>query len=454
MGAGSSTTTTTVTVDGKNSVGDAFKNEEEKKGFFESNTYIGGKEFFTFCLAVVSLVMAVNSYQLLVVTTQSLNDVQDNWNTAPVLSVAIVTAGYSCPTGFTNEAAMSWPGSEQLGCGCPSNAAYPVGTPQSSSVSACNTNQTQASCVGGTTLAKVSLSSWRGTTFCYKRAPTTMTAFNSPRPAGSSPYSCPSGYQNCGGTNIEGGSVCVPSGNTCPVTYMGSTSKLSIESTSDTAFTSAIALAAQTGNGVTVVGDTSGFTVYKEAFADGAGSYMYMQTSTLVVPSILPAVDLATSFQQNGIQGPCLTSKDNNGGNEETSTFGENSYNATSSYTSSGITSFHHPGKCNQPDTRYLPFDYLSEKALLQENFYLSPLCSGAGSVTAALNTDYFTSGTKCIPGGAAPTGCEANVPLTAVTCGATDYICQDVYYNSMCGHLMRQLAAASTSLNIGMYYR
>jgi len=417
--------------------------------FFESQFVWNCMEVSTIVFGIIGIITAWSAVAKLRLAESQLMDIEDNWKKVPYTSVKLVPSTASCPDGYLNSPVLTWPGSSP-GCGCPALAQY-GGNIQKSGSGSCNTNQTSAGCVAGSSALSVDLSSWKGTKLCFSttgaEASATFSGFNQgvvrPNPP------CPSGFHTCGvGDYDNDRTTCAPDAETsfawpdassskgCPLTLISSTKALVGGTVQASQFSSQQTIGSFIGTSV------SGIVYSAQKLFAAAGED--------IVSNSLPIVELAPAFSP-----PCAPGDTQN-----------MKYNGTSSV-SSGQNNY--PSGCNtSPDARWKNWDSITESDLLYENFALQEVCKSEMSrlnfnisdlASSSKSPDYFTSKLIC---GSTP----YNFPCATTSggasscnkCGASDKVCLDAFCQSKCGAYL-QFARSGDSggfakNNVNLYYR
>ena len=199
--------------------------KDMKEKYEESkNAQIFG-QFMFIAMAISSIITAVTAYNLLKDAAVDVNGVINNWRTVPLTHVTGMRYNESCPAGWEDlPTTTNWPGADLGGCACRANALHTDDTPLNSSYSACNENQTEPLCYQDPSVPSISLSSWEGTKFCFRRTGEPAVIWDSgdydPRPNPTDTETCPSGYHQCGtGTYDSTRAICYPTGVICPFTH-------------------------------------------------------------------------------------------------------------------------------------------------------------------------------------------------------------------------------------------
>ena len=103
----------------------------------------------------------------------------------------------------------------------------------------------------------------------------------------------------------------------------------------------------------------------------------------------------------------------------------------------SGALSY--PSPCGRVDDRWEVLDSVDESSYLLSNFELRAECTASG-----VTSDYTASGAQCssTPNTGDNCAVKGSVPSSFTTCGSSDAICKNVYYQSKCG-AFRHVASA-----------
>lgn len=178
--------------------------------------------FMAVGMAAWSMASVVSAYNELKDNTGNINDLVDNWQTAPLYNVTVVPNGAACPSGFKSLTTTAWPGADMLYCVCPSGASWD-GDSFSTSGGSCSTNATKAGCSAPSNPGYInrrdmtSMTSSIGSICAQARGPPAIAADGKVRPAPVNGQ-CESGWRTCG-TGSGNNSFCWPTSEPeCPVT--------------------------------------------------------------------------------------------------------------------------------------------------------------------------------------------------------------------------------------------
>mmetsp|Transcript_22844 Transcript_22844/g.29636 ORF Transcript_22844/g.29636 Transcript_22844/m.29636 type:complete len:545 (+) Transcript_22844:186-1820(+) len=350
-------------------------------------------QIFSIIVAIVSISLVWSAYNELNAAINDVSDMLNNWETKPLVQVAVVDYQDSCPSGFEEMPNRDWPGASAGNCACPSTSGE-----YTSTTASCSTNQTQAGCITDPAISSISLSVWRGKKTCYRRggepAMTWTDSFwERPHPD-SETGECESGYKKCGdGTFDESRSICFPDDELCPIT------DITVASSEPSDFSTA---------------DISNVTA---EYGDGTAIFFKRQSF-----GQLPLVDLSLQLAGSN-RGPCYQGSSQTYSTASSASDGQNSYAST----------------CIDQDTRYEAFDTYDEADFLYENFALSDRCEGV-AMADLKETDYRSGGAAC-----SGDDCEVSVSDT-FSCRSTDSVCKNVIYQTKCGKIMHFANQAEAS--------
>lgn len=391
-------------------------------------------------MAIVSIVTAAVAFSVISNAATDVAGIVKNWETQTVSGV-IYQASAFCPTGYSLADSVEFPGTDSnMGCACPTGATFSYAdgrTPtavSSDASSRCATNQTFHS--GYTckdipaATTSIPLTKYKGLWKCIKRD--LASAIDQKYPTSAS--TCESGYYACGTGTSEAGVMCFPgSSGPCPVNWLGSTATLTDFQVIASDLTAAL-------SGYTPVATTSGTaqTIYGQQGKVSQVKMPYWRP--------LGLVDISMNF---GL--PCY-------GESDTPGVTNNKLSSPSNSNTGTMTVGDNKGCSGGSDTRFSMT--LSEDAdsILQENFMQSAAyCSGA---TPSTDYNYFTSGIKCTASTSAAvydqclsTTTSTSGASTSTSCGASDKLCQQYFYQKKCGY-MQQIKTSDASLQINQYMR
>jgi hypothetical protein len=187
-------------------------------------------------LGIWSLASMISAYQALEANAGDVSNSLDNWLLPPIVDVQFLTSPSSqftsavgCPSShplLLNS--LTYPGVSSGLCACRDGARWVDGGevyPQSSSVSACDTNQTRAGCVDDSAIGNIGMPLWNSRAYiCAARGGEGAVISRNPykaRPQPGAGKPCPTGYTRCGSPTDDNKAICFPSSvGVCPVTQL------------------------------------------------------------------------------------------------------------------------------------------------------------------------------------------------------------------------------------------
>lgn len=416
-------------------------------------------ELLVIALALGSIAATSSSYSLLGKSASYVEPILRNWQTKPVGYIVFSHPNGSCPVGTESDRTfLTWPGIGSLGCACPSSSGL-----SSVGGTACDSSRTAAGCTDGSSIASLTLDTWRGTKICLNRTGQAVASFGSdsevilrPTPDTEIPHQCAAGYRRCGRTSWdEWRSTCTPENDVCPLTFAGSEKVVGAYGATVAKF-----------EAHTFSRDVQPF--YNRT-GDNENATLYVAESSLVVMQQLPLVEFLVSFMQAGSQvgsysvyGPCLNYLADYRGNSQAH------YTGAASYSTSGNPSRvknDYPGSCDRVDPRWIAYDHQDETSLLFENVLQHESCAGL-TFSEAQETNYWHSGTPCSTNSSAAisTQCQHGGYShldSLMSCASGDSLCEDQYLQSKCGKLMQTVSAIDAQnradgrgMTIGLFKR
>ena len=431
-----------------------------------------GMALFVVASCTASFSAAAVSYFRMSAAVSEVGEVVDNWAKVPIVDIKLVSVGATCPAGYDamnggSGEVLEFPEPDTLGCGCPTGAEY-EGISQESDGFTCSTNQTAAGCFDAFRTSAFSMNSYRQSKICIKRegeAVLDRSLISRPEPDPDT-YLCPDGYTRCGpSNNDQSGSTCSPdnsdgTNSICPLTFIATSNTFDYYEYPPAVFTTNNE-PLESGTQATFVKTTAESGVEPRLHFERSNTHP--DTTSKIgkvwdgngpIDGAMPVVEIMASVMDpnSSPDGVCFAAGLGFGDNDERDKF-ESAYFINNDPTEPKSYS---PESCEHPDKRWFPIDTIGARDFLDENFVLHPYCVVSGSslsVNDAQDTDYFDNNNiKCSSSSNTAKQCATSPTGYLEPCPGGDSICENTFYQSKCGNVMRFAKGMSSGLKVGLY--